>query len=36
MICTPIGRPVSLRPIGITVAGSPNRVAMLAHTIWSG
>jgi hypothetical protein len=31
MICTPIGRPLSLRPIGAAVAGNPVRVAMPAQ-----
>src|SRR5204862_6800825 len=35
MICIPIGRPVSLLPIGAAVAGSPVRVAIEAQTIWS-
>ena len=33
MICTPIGRPLSLRPFGIVVAGSPFSVAMPAQAI---
>jgi hypothetical protein len=32
MICTPIGRAVSVRAIGATVAGSPAVVAGPAHT----
>jgi hypothetical protein len=35
MICTPIGRPLSLRPFGIVVAGSPFSVAMPAQAIRS-
>ena len=35
MICTPIGKPVSVRSIGATVAGRPGVVASSAHTIWA-
>jgi hypothetical protein len=33
MICKPIGRPSSLRPIGIAVAGSLPSVAMLIRMV---
>ena len=36
MICTPIGSPVSVRPIGATVAGSPAPVAGPAQMMWFG
>ena len=35
MIWTPIGRPSSLRPIGATVAGRPQRVATAGQASWS-
>ena len=31
--CAPIGRPSGLLPIGKVVAGSPFRIAIVAHTI---
>src|SRR5262249_40255752 len=35
MICTPIGKPESVRSIGTVVAGRPRTVAGLAHITWS-